>query len=125
MYILKRVTSSENHRVPLVVTEGLVKADAGVSRLGVCVVGIAGVWCWRGSNEDGGKTVLADWEHIVLNDREIIVVFDSDVMMKRSVHDALVRLGALLQRRGLRAFITPISRRVIVGSPWVWTTGWP
>ena len=89
-----------DHSVPLVITEGIVKADAGVSRLGVCVVGIAGVWCWRGANDDGGKTVLADWEHVALNDRDILVVFDSDVMLKPSVHDALVRLGSLLQRRG-------------------------
>ena len=89
-----------DHSVPLVITEGIVKADAGVSRLGVCVVGIAGVWCWRGANDDGGKTVLADWEHVALNDRDNYVVFDSDVMLKPSVHDALVRLGSLLQGRG-------------------------
>lgn len=57
-----------NPRVPLVVTEGVVKGDAGVSRLGVCVVSVAGVWCWRGTNDDGGKTVLSDWEHVALNE---------------------------------------------------------
>lgn len=87
-----------NPRVPLVITEGVVKADAGVSRLSVCVVGIAGVWAWRGRNDDDGRVALADWEHVALNGRDVIVCFDSDVMLKESVHEALVRLGAFLCR---------------------------
>ena len=89
-----------DNRVPLVIVEGVVKGDAGVSRLGVCVVAVAGVWCWRGTNDDGGRAALADWEHVALADRDIIVCFDSDVMLKPSVHGALTRLGALLERRG-------------------------
>jgi hypothetical protein len=87
-------------RVPLLVTEGVTKADAAVARMGVCTVGLAGVWNWRGKNEAEGKTVLADWEFIAIEDREVAVVFDSDVMTKPEVGDALERLGAFLHRRG-------------------------
>jgi len=47
--------------VPLFVTEGIKKGDSLASR-GLCAVALIGVWNWRGTNELGGKTVLAEWE---------------------------------------------------------------
>ncbi len=85
--------------VPLFVTEGVRKADAAAS-LGLCCVGVIGVWNFRGTNDQGGKTALADWEAIALNGRDVYIVFDSDVMTKREVHQALVRLKAFLEARG-------------------------
>ena len=84
--------------VPLFITEGIPKGDAAVS-IGLCCCALLGVWNWRGSNEAGGKTALADWESIALNGRAVYVVFDSDVMEKREVYAALVRLRALLETR--------------------------
>jgi uncharacterized protein DUF3854 len=83
---------------PLFVTEGVRKADAAVSR-GLCCVALLGVWNWRGTNDLGGRTALADWESIALKGRRVYVVFDSDVMTKPEVHAALVRLHAFLERR--------------------------
>lgn len=85
-------------RRPLVITEGPIKADAAVSA-GLDCVALLGVWSWRGSNDDGGKIALADWEYVALNDRHVVIAFDSDVMLKGSVHDALARLGAFLRHR--------------------------
>jgi hypothetical protein len=85
--------------VPLFVTEGIKKGDALVSR-GLCAVALIGVWNWRGTNEHGGKTALAEWEAVALNGRKVYVVFDSDVMEKREVYAALSRLKAFLERRG-------------------------
>jgi hypothetical protein len=87
-----------NPGVPLFVTEGVRKADAAAS-IGLCCVALLGVWNWRGTNDQGGKTALADLESIALNDRVAYIVFDSDVMTKISVHGALVRLRALLESR--------------------------
>jgi hypothetical protein len=94
--------------VPLFITEGVKKGDALVSR-GSCAIALLGVWNWRGTNDLGGKTALADWEHVALNGRCIYVVFDSDVMLKRAVHAALVRLKAFLEgpRSGGRGCIPP------------------
>lgn len=78
---------------PLFITEGSKKADAAVSR-GLCCVALLGVWNWRDS--DG---VLPDWEYIGLKDRKVYVVFDSDVMEKEAVHQALVRVKAVLEHR--------------------------
>lgn len=86
-------------RVPLLITEGSKKADSAVSR-GLCCIALLGVWNWRGTNEQGGKTELPDWEAIALNDREVFVAFDSDVTTKPQVRAALKRLRALLESRG-------------------------
>src|SRR5262245_23671072 len=42
-----------NPEVPLLVTEGIRKADAAVSS-GLCCIALLGVWNWRGTNEYGG-----------------------------------------------------------------------
>ena len=89
-----------NPTVPLWITEGAKKVDAGLSHGIRCIVGVQGVYGWRGTNKHGGKTVLPDWEVIALNGRDVVLAFDSDVMTKASVRDALDRLGAFLRQRG-------------------------
>ena len=84
---------------PLFVTEGIKKGDCLVSH-GCCAAAILGVWNWRGTNELGGKTSLPDWEAVALNDRQVYVIFDSDVMLKPAVQAALARLKPFLESRG-------------------------
>ncbi|MDP9474950.1 MAG: DUF3854 domain-containing protein [Actinomycetota bacterium] len=86
-------------KVPLLITEGVKKGDALVSR-GLCAVALMGVWNWRGRNEDGGLTALAEWESVALNgDRPVSIIYDSDVMKKPAVYKALVRLKSFLESR--------------------------
>jgi Protein of unknown function (DUF3631)/Domain of unknown function (DUF3854) len=87
--------------VPLWITEGVLKGDALVSQ-GECAVALLGVWNWRGTNSEGGKTVLPDFEYLALNGREVYLAFDSDVSVKPEVHKALERLKGLLEHRGAR-----------------------
>jgi hypothetical protein len=87
--------------VTLWITEGARKVDAAVTA-GLCCVGIAGVWGWRGTNGAGGKVALADWESVALNGRGVVCAFDSDVMTKPEVHKALDSLGRFLTARGAR-----------------------
>jgi hypothetical protein len=84
--------------VPVWITEGLKKADALVSR-GLCAIALLGVWNWRGTNDRGGKVFLPDWNYVALNNRQIYIVFDSDVMTKPGVYGALVALKAVLEGR--------------------------
>lgn len=92
------------------VTEGIKKADALVSQ-GEVAVALLGVYSWRGTNEFGGKTALADWEVVTLNDREVFLAFDSDVRDNLHVQEALERLAAFLSRKGARVFIVDIPSR--------------
>jgi hypothetical protein len=86
-------------RVPLLITEGVKKGDALVSR-GLCAVALMGVWNFRGKNRKGGLTSLVEWESIALNDdRPVSIIYDSDVMRKPAVYKALVRLKAFLESR--------------------------
>lgn len=85
--------------IPLFITEGARKVDSALSQ-GLCCIGVNGVWNWRGNNDKGGVTALADWENIALKGRKVFIVFDSDAMTKFNVHRALSRLKAFLERRG-------------------------
>jgi hypothetical protein len=87
--------------VPLVVTEGPIKADGAVSK-GLCCVALLGVRCWTGTNTKGGKTVLVEWRSVALNGRQVTVVYDSDVSEKDEVRDALVELAAFLITKGAK-----------------------
>ena len=84
--------------MPLFVTEGVRKGDALVSR-GLCTVALLGVWNWRGTNGHGGKAALYEWEYVALNDREVYIVFDSDIVLKPEVYRAMVRVKAFLEGR--------------------------
>jgi hypothetical protein len=86
---------------PLFITEGIRKTDALVSA-GLYAIGLLGVYNWRGRNDVGGLTALADWEAIALNGRLVYIVFDSDVMTKPQVYGALRRLKTFLEQRGAR-----------------------
>lgn len=91
-------------KVPLFITEGIKKGDA-LASVGVCVIALLGVTCWRGTNEQGGKTALPDWVDVALNERDVFIVFDSDVMRKKSVYAALRSLREWLQSRGAKVFL--------------------
>lgn len=84
---------------PLWITEGAKKVDAGLSHGIRCIIGLQGVYGWRGTNGHGGKTALSDWEDIALNGRDVVLAFDSDVMVKDTVRGALERLSGFLSSR--------------------------
>jgi Domain of unknown function (DUF3854) len=85
--------------IPLWITEGQKKADALVSH-GVCAIALLGVWNFKGKNAFGGTTLLADFDVVAWNGRDVRLVFDSDVMNKPHVRQALDRLTEHLQRKG-------------------------
>lgn len=90
--------------IPSFITEGQKTGDAGASR-GGCWVIVNGVWNWRGTNEHGGKTTLPELDDVAWNGRKTYFVFDSDVVEKRPVYDALVRFKDAVERRGADVWI--------------------
>lgn len=68
--------------VPLVTTEGTRKADSilrfSTPEHPLCVIGVNGCWGWRGKTSKGGSIALPDWMDIALDDRQNIVISDSD-----------------------------------------------
>jgi hypothetical protein len=101
--------SLANPAVPILITEGVKKGDC-LRTYGYCVIVLAGVWNWRGSNQFGGKVALPDWEDVPLNDREVSLVFDSDVATKPQVKKALDRLKRFLASRGARVTVIELPQ---------------
>lgn len=92
--------------VPLVLTEGTKQADAAAA-MGLCVVNVRGTYGWRGTNEQGGKTAVSDFEYIAFKDkqdkpRKVYLVPDSDFAEKVQVYDGWKRFFDLVKRRGAK-----------------------
>ena len=85
--------------VPLWITEGVKKADCG-AQYGLCIVALTGVWGWRGTNDVGGRTVIADLNEVALNDRRVILAFDGDVARNPKAAKGLCELAEFLKYRG-------------------------
>jgi hypothetical protein len=88
-----------NVDVPLFITEGPVKADAAAAA-GLACVALFGVYGWKTKTDMGGTAVAPELEYLSLKGRRVYLAFDSDVLMKPQVHDALARLYAVLEHRG-------------------------
>jgi hypothetical protein len=99
-----------NPDVPLWITESQKKADAMASR-GLCAVDLLGVSGFKGKNSFGGVTFLADWDYIALKGRYVRLVFDSDVVVKKTVKDMLERLREHLQRKGAHVGIVYLPHK--------------
>jgi hypothetical protein len=93
-----------NPQQRLWITEGVKKGDS-LAAQGECCIALQGVWGWRGSNKDGGKTALAGWNDIALNDRHIYLVFDNDVTRNPRVRGALEALYNYLSGRQARPHV--------------------
>lgn len=77
--------------LPLVVTEGVLKADSAATR-GIACVACLGVYGWCKD--------LEAWDAIPLRGRRVLVAFDSDLEAKREVRRAAARLAEFLGERG-------------------------
>ena len=85
--------------VPLVVIEGLKKHDAVVSHLApehpLCPVGLIGTYRWMRDRQP-----LPDWQAITLQDRQVLLVYDSDVITTPEVGQARLALAMFLKGAG-------------------------
>jgi len=97
-------------REPLVITEGIPKADAAVTIEIVCG-GLVGVYGWISTNSAGGTTASIDWRDVALKNRLVVLIFDSDLMRKRPVWRALQELARFLKARGARVKFTYLPDR--------------
>jgi hypothetical protein len=89
----------KNPDIPLWITEGIKKGDSLASH-SFCAVALLGVWNFKGENEFGGVTFLADFDYIALKGRKVRICFDSDIMHKPEVRKAMERLTEHLERKG-------------------------
>lgn len=81
----------------LIVTEGELKA-AKACREGYPAIGLGGVWNFRSSTT--GVTFLPELEAFNWVRRRVYIMFDSDVVLKSGVQDAMNALAEELMNRG-------------------------
>lgn len=86
---------------PLYIVEGEKKTLAGVQK-GLCCVGIGGIWNWK---ESGTDELIPEIKNLLLLDRSIIIVPDSDFTKNRHVLEAVYRLGHKLEQLGAKVEI--------------------
>lgn len=79
----------------LFITEGEKKA-AAACKAGYACIGLGGVYCF-GNKESG---LLTDWDRFELADRNIYIIFDSDIVDKPQVRLAEYTLSIELTARG-------------------------
>jgi len=93
-----------NADMDLWITEGCKKVDSALSHGVPCIVGLLGVENWQSNG-----MALPDWKEIALCERRVVIAFDSDVMTKSSVRNALERFSAWLklQRADVRYLLLP------------------
>jgi hypothetical protein len=76
------------------ITEGVKKGDS-LTSAGEVAISLAGVWMF--GTKDG---LYPAWDQVALEDRDLIFVYDSDIMHKPGVAAALDRGSRLLAERG-------------------------
>src|SRR5437660_10195523 len=72
--------------VPLIITEGLKKAEAA-AQVGLCAIALGGVWNWR-HRIGTASFPIADFEAIPLEGRKVLPTFDSDAVTNPQVRRA-------------------------------------
>lgn len=94
--------------VRLYLTEGEKKSAIACKR-GLPCVGITGVDSWAHK----GGVPLPQWDEFVLVGREVVIVFDSDIVDKPSVQSAERRLAHMLAARKAKVYRLRLSEGVI------------
>lgn len=98
---------SQNPELPLVITEGEKKAAAACKH-GLTCIGLGGVWSFQSAQR--AWALLPELEDFQWEGRNVEICFDSDVMTKLEVHQALTRLTQRLLERKAKVslvYITP------------------
>lgn len=111
--------------VPLFITEGQKKADALVSQR-ACAIALTGVWNWKQRNKYGGTVFTNDLDYIAWENRSVYLVFDSDVMTKQGVRQALTRFTDHLKRKGAvvsHVYLPPLQDGKTGVDDWLVATG--
>lgn len=98
--------------MPLYITEGEKKALKACQE-GLCCIAIAGLWNWT----NGEKQLIKDFDDILLKNREVFIVPDSDWLEPtmhgylKNLKQAVSKLAFKLKERGAKVFIVSLPKK--------------
>ena len=88
----------------LIITEGEKKTDS-LTIHGFPTIGLAGVWSWKDGRSEG---MLPELEDIKWRGRNVVILFDSDVLIKDQVKQALEKLSKALTEKGAKVLVATL-----------------
>lgn len=91
-------TVARDPTIPITFTEGEKKAACACLH-GIACIGLGGVWAWRSKKSPG--PVVEEFNQFEWRGRNIEIVFDSDVIAKPEVMQALQALTEFLRAKGV------------------------
>jgi len=91
----------QNPEIPIFITEGEKKA-AKATKEGFFTIGLGGVWSWMSKKKK--LDLIPDLKQINWKGRDVITVFDSDIVEKEGVAMALDKLNMKLTELGANPF---------------------
>lgn len=91
----------ENSDIPIFITEGEKKA-AKATKEGFFTIGLGGVWSWMSKKKK--LDLIPDLKQINWKGRDVITVFDSDIVEKEGVALALDKLNTKLTELGANPY---------------------
>lgn len=97
--LLDWASIASNTDVAIFFTEGEKKA-AALCKAGYPAIGLGGVWSWK--SKKAALNALDDFKFFTWPDREVTIVFDSDLSQKPQVLGAMHALASHLTRLGVR-----------------------
>lgn len=92
-------TIAANPTIPIVITEGELKAACAVKQ-GICCIGLGGVSSWQSRKR--GWQLLPELEAIVWRERDVTICFDSDAATNVDIAHATAGLAKVLTIKGAR-----------------------
>jgi hypothetical protein len=92
----------QDTNIPVWFTEGSKKADALTTAYGnqIIPVSLNGVWGWMQKTKDGASIPNPDLDAFAWHGRAVVLAFDSDVVRKLEVQQALKALARVLVDKG-------------------------
>ena len=99
----------------LYITEGEKKTLKAVQE-GINCIGMAGLWNWKVKGKTGNKSLVADFDKILFEDREVFIVPDNDWLTvkkdgsQKNLKIAINKLAEALTSRGAKIFIVSLPK---------------
>jgi len=90
--------------VPLFVCEGVKKGDS-LTSVDLCAIALLGVTMYTAKSKDGFVKALPAFDGIELKERDVTIIFDTDILRNKAVQKAADRLKTFFEGRGAFAHI--------------------
>jgi len=94
---------AKDKTLPLIITEGELKAACGTAHTPYPTIGLGGVWCWK-SNK-ARQPMLAQFDQFEWEGRPVYIVYDSDAKTNPMVIQAENALAQALTARGAEPYV--------------------